>query len=106
MHSNKQDRAAVTFDKFKENAAFPNDRFLVCRWPAALWRITLKKDKLREMSLLRKKAHSTMIKKNSKVYKAFPQMEKDAYSDGELKSKIKELNAVGISVVINCESWM
>lgn len=70
------------------------------------WRITLKKDKLREMSLLRKKAHSTMIKKNSKVYKAFLQMEKATYSDGELKSKVKELIAVGISVVINCESCM
>ncbi len=66
----------------------------------------MKKDKLREMSLLRKKAHSTMIKKNSKVYEAFLQMEEATYSDGELKSKVKELIAVGISVVINCESCM
>lgn len=33
-------------------------------------------------------------------------MEEAAYSDGELRSKVKELIAVGISVVINCESCM
>ena len=33
-------------------------------------------------------------------------MEEATYSDGELKSKVKELIAVGISVVINCESCM
>jgi AhpD family alkylhydroperoxidase len=64
------------------------------------------KDKLREMSILRKKAHLTMVKKKSKVYEAFLQMEKATYSDGELPGKIKELIAVGVSVVINCESCM
>jgi len=33
-------------------------------------------------------------------------MEKTTYSDGELTKKVKELIAVGISVVINCESCM
>jgi AhpD family alkylhydroperoxidase len=63
-------------------------------------------EKLREMSLLRKKAHATLVEKKSHVYEAFLDMEKVAYSDGELAGKIKELIAVGISVVINCESCM
>ena len=71
-----------------------------------LWRSNLKTDKLREMSLLRKKAHTTMLKKKSKVYEAFLKMEEAAYCAGELESKIKELIAIGISVVINCESCM
>ena len=66
----------------------------------------MKKDKLREMSLLRKKAHSTMLKKKSKVYEAFLKMEEATYREGELESKVKELIAIGISVVINCESCM
>jgi AhpD family alkylhydroperoxidase len=66
----------------------------------------MKKDKLREMSLLRKKAHATMLKKKSKVYEAFLKMEEAAYREGELGSRVKELIAVGISVVINCESCM
>ncbi len=63
-------------------------------------------DKLREISGLRKKAHSTLLKKKSKVYEAFLTMEKATYSDGALTNKVKELVAVGISVVINCESCM
>jgi len=47
-----------------------------------------------------------MVKNKSSVYEAFIQMEKAAYCDGELEGKIKELIAVGISVVINCESCM
>lgn len=66
----------------------------------------MKKEALREMSALRKKAHTTMVKKKSRVYKAFLQMEQAAYSDGALQGKTKELIAVGISVVINCESCM
>ena len=40
------------------------------------------------------------------MYKAFLEMEKAAFSDGSLSKKVKELIAVGISVVINCESCM
>ncbi|MBN2427593.1 MAG: carboxymuconolactone decarboxylase family protein [Deltaproteobacteria bacterium] len=43
---------------------------------------------------------------DSQVYKAFLNMEKAAFGDGALKKKEKELIAVGISVVINCESCM
>ena len=63
-------------------------------------------DKLREIARLRKKSHSTLLKKKSKVYEAFLAMEKATYTDGELPKKVKELIAIGISVVINCESCM
>jgi AhpD family alkylhydroperoxidase len=63
-------------------------------------------DRFAEMSRLRKKAHHTLLKKKSKVYKTFVEMEKATYCDGKLAGKIKELIAVGISVVINCESCM
>ncbi len=43
---------------------------------------------------------------DSKVYKAFLNMEKQTYSNGSLKKVFKELVAVGISIVINCESCM
>ena len=42
----------------------------------------------------------------SNVYKAFLNMEKQSYSDGSLKKVYKELIAIGISIVINCESCM
>lgn len=43
---------------------------------------------------------------NSKVYSAFLNMEKQTYSDRILKKVYKELIAVGISIVLNCESCM
>lgn len=63
-------------------------------------------DKLREMTQKRKAAHSKLLSLNSKVYKAFLDMEEAAFSDGALQKKHKELIAVGISVVIDCESCM
>ena len=62
--------------------------------------------KLREMSTQRKRAHSKMLELDSQVYKAFLDMESAAFSDGALSKKHKELIAIGISVVINCESCM
>ena len=63
-------------------------------------------DKIEEMKRRRKEAHSKLLSLNSKVYKKFLQMEEAAYSNGALTKKQKELIAVGISVVINCESCM
>lgn len=62
--------------------------------------------KLDEISRKRKKAHARLLSLKSKVYEAFLEMEKAAYSDGALLKKQKELIAVGISVVIDCESCM
>jgi AhpD family alkylhydroperoxidase len=63
-------------------------------------------NKLEEIARRRKKAHKRMLDLNSKVYKAFLEMEAAAYSDGALAKKYKELIAVGVSVVIDCESCM
>lgn len=68
------------------------------------WRPAL--DKLKELSRKRIAAHRAMMSLESGVYRAFLDMEQAAYSDGALPKKEKELIAVGISVVINCESCM
>lgn len=61
---------------------------------------------LADMAKRRADAHAELLKLDSKVYKAFLNMEEAAFSDGELTRQVKELIAVGISVVINCESCM
>jgi AhpD family alkylhydroperoxidase len=43
---------------------------------------------------------------NSEVYRAFIEMERKTYTDHKLSKMYKELIAIGISVVINCESCM
>lgn len=53
----------------------------------------------------RKTAHAYYLK-NSKVYRAFVELEQKTYSDGELAKKYKELIAIGISIIINCESCL
>jgi AhpD family alkylhydroperoxidase len=63
------------------------------------------REKIEEIIRLRKKAHS-FYSKNSKVYEAFSEMERRAYSDGALPKKSKELIAIGISLATNCESCM
>ncbi|UCF06530.1 MAG: carboxymuconolactone decarboxylase family protein [bacterium] len=63
-------------------------------------------DKLKQIARRRKEAHSELMKLDSKVYRAFLEMERLTYSDGALPKKTKELIAVGISVTINCESCM
>jgi AhpD family alkylhydroperoxidase len=59
-----------------------------------------------EISRGRIHAHRTLLALESKVYRAFLTMEKATYTDGALPKKAKELIAVGISVVKNCESCM
>lgn len=63
-------------------------------------------NELRKLSQRRKAAHQKLLKLDSKVYKAFLEMEEATYSDGALLKKTKELIAVGASVLINCESCM
>jgi AhpD family alkylhydroperoxidase len=65
-----------------------------------------KSHKLGEIARRRKWAHGTLLGLKSKVYTAFLEMERAAYSDGALPRKMKELIAVGISVVGDCESCM
>lgn len=63
-------------------------------------------DGIDEIVEKRKIAHAKLMKSGSKVYKAFLEMEEAAFSDGALPKKAKELIAVGISVVTDCESCM
>jgi AhpD family alkylhydroperoxidase len=63
-------------------------------------------NKLEEITARRKRSHAQMLKSKSKVYEGFLAMEKAAYWDGALAKKQKELIAVGISVVKDCESCM
>jgi AhpD family alkylhydroperoxidase len=61
--------------------------------------------KIDDIIRLRKKGH-TFYTRKSRVYRAFSEMEKQTYSDSSLKKEEKELIAIGISVVLNCESCM
>jgi AhpD family alkylhydroperoxidase len=65
----------------------------------------LDKTKIEQIVKTRKQANSYYLKK-SKVFQSFVEMEQNTYKDGELSKKQKELIAIGISVVINCESCM
>lgn len=61
--------------------------------------------KIEEIIKDRKSAHSFYLK-NSPVYKSFVEIEQKTFSNRHLDKKIKELIAVGISIVINCESCL
>jgi AhpD family alkylhydroperoxidase len=63
------------------------------------------KEKIEHIIKIRKKAHSFYSKK-SKVYQSFVDMEQNTYKDGKLSKLQKELIAIGISVVTDCESCM
>ena len=62
------------------------------------------KEKIEKIIRDREKAHQTLLNKDSKVYKSFIKLERNTFSDGDLKKFHKELIALGISIVINCES--
>jgi AhpD family alkylhydroperoxidase len=58
------------------------------------------------MAQRREEAHAELQSRDSPVYRAFLEMERAAFADGALPKQVKELVALGISVVINCESCM
>jgi AhpD family alkylhydroperoxidase len=63
-------------------------------------------DKLEEITQKRKASHARLLKLDSKAYKAFVALEQATFADGALARKHKELVAIGISVVKDCESCM
>ncbi|MCX6238306.1 MAG: carboxymuconolactone decarboxylase family protein [Bacteroidia bacterium] len=65
----------------------------------------LDNNKIAQIVKTRKQAHSFYLRK-SKVYQSFVDMEQNTYKDGELTRKQKEFIAIGIAIVINCESCM
>ena len=60
-------------------------------------------EKIEDIIKERKYANDFFLK-SSKVYRTFVELEQKTFSDGELKKKFKELIALGISIIINCES--
>jgi AhpD family alkylhydroperoxidase len=54
----------------------------------------------------RKWAHGKWLKLNSKVYNAAMKVEEATFVDGALSRKHKELIALGIGVITDCESCM
>ncbi len=54
----------------------------------------------------RNEAHEFLLKKKSKVYQSFLDLERNTYENNSLSKMYKELIAIGISVIINCESCM
>lgn len=65
--------------------------------------VDIDKEKIENIIKERKYAHNYFLK-NSEVYRAFVDLEQMTFSDGYLKKKYKELIALGISIIINCES--
>jgi len=63
-------------------------------------------EKIEQLIMQRKWANGKLIQYNSKVFKIIQELEQATFCDGALPKKIKELIAVGISVVTNCESCM
>jgi AhpD family alkylhydroperoxidase len=63
------------------------------------------KQKIEHIIETRRQAHGYFFEK-SPVYRSFAEMEKATYKDGVISRKQKELIAIGISIVINCESCM
>jgi AhpD family alkylhydroperoxidase len=61
---------------------------------------------IQQIRTRRQQAHQQLLELKSKVYEAFLKMESATYVDGALSKKSKELIAIGISVVIDCESCM
>ena len=64
------------------------------------------KEKIEKIIQDRKTANETLLSKGSKVYKAFLDLEQKTFSDGKLEKMHKELIAIGISIVVNCESCL
>lgn len=62
-------------------------------------------EKIKKIIADRKKAHQ-FYTGNSPVYRSFVEMEQKTYKDGKLEKKYKELIAIGISIIINCESCL
>lgn len=63
-------------------------------------------ERINKINKKRKWANGKLIKSNSKVFKIIQELEKATFADGALTKKQKELIAVGISVITNCESCM
>lgn len=64
------------------------------------------REKIEQIIKDRKTANEFFILKKSKPYLSFLELEKNTFASNKISKTHKELIAVGISVVINCESCM
>lgn len=63
------------------------------------------KEKIEKIQADRKESHKFFYEK-SQVYRVFSEMEQKTFVDGNLLRMHKELIAIGISIVNNCESCL
>jgi AhpD family alkylhydroperoxidase len=63
-------------------------------------------ERINEINKKRKWANGKLVKSGSKVFKIIQELEKATFANGALTKKQKELIAIGISVITNCESCM
>lgn len=63
-------------------------------------------DKIEKIIEDRERSHEFLLNRHSKAYNSFLELEKHAYSTNKLERKYKELIALGISIIQNCESCM
>jgi len=63
-------------------------------------------ERINEINKKRKWANGKLVKSGSKVFRIIQELEKATFADGALTKKQKELIAIGISVITNCESCM
>ena len=63
------------------------------------------KSKIEKIIKDRKKAHGYLIE-NSKVYNSFVKLENETFKSNNISKKNKELIAIGISIILNCESCL
>jgi AhpD family alkylhydroperoxidase len=64
------------------------------------------RDRIEKIIQDRRWAHEQLTRAGSAVYRSFLEMEKAAYSENVLSKMHKELIAVGISLVLDCESCL
>ncbi len=63
-------------------------------------------DKIERIIKDRELSHDFLRKRHSKSYDSFVELETNAYASNKLQRKYKELIALGISIIQNCESCM
>ena len=59
-------------------------------------------NKIDEINRKRKEANARLARLDSKVYRAFLEMEKVTFCDGALSKKHKELTALAVAISQNC----
>lgn len=62
--------------------------------------------KIQDIKRRRNWSHEKFIKSDIKSYKYISEKEEEMFSDGAVRGKVKDLVALGIAIIGNCESCM